>query len=206
MKNRSLLLLLCVAICLLPGCILDKPLSEPNSEKIDQALLGHWLLVETDKDTGEQIEEHYFIGGYDVADNPPFMQMSRTSYNATRKRIEVNGHLAFVSQTTSGKSKFLNMYYDGEKGAYADFTSKGSYRAWVKSEKPTCAPVLYHVEGDTVTFTGPDFGAIRALIKSGVLAKKGKGTTAASLLAYLKANGTAKIFPPAEAVRFKRVK
>lgn len=182
----SILLLACC--CLLTGCLVDAPLSDPANAELDEQLLGHWTATQGTTET------HLFIGRHSTKGNPAsVIEVREMAYDTKEMKTVPSAKTYYGSITTIGKLKFVNKFHETVSET-ADLSGPGSYERWTKLAKRSCNIFKYEIDGNNLNVSSAELGKYGDLVKSGDLKQQEGITTVASLLAYLHRTGGAALF------------
>lgn len=205
----SRLLALCI-VCTFIGCDLDRPLSDPEATPSDQRLLGNWARLDLQ---GGVTHEQLFIGKHTTKGNPTgLMDAAFLAYDLKNQQL-ASGRLGhgcerfYFSTSVIGNSKFVNMYRAGQFGDKpADFSYEESYAKWTRDPERRCCVLMYDVSETELIVTIPDDELFGQLKQKGTLKSGGNkdGVSSASLVAYLEKEGTEKLFPRRNSIKYEK--
>jgi hypothetical protein len=183
------------------GCIIDKPLSDPKTSKVDERLLGRWEGVVT-KANPDAADSLMYIGRHAVAGNPTgIMEGLTVDYDdKAQKIIGVDSNrVGYFSHTKVGEMNLINVFYEDvaekEDPREADLSSTDSYEKWSKNPKRSVCLIRYVFDGETVKFYLADPVKLDDLAKNGKLKRADDNIISAdSLAAYMAKSGSEGLF------------
>jgi len=199
------------------GCVLDKPLSDPKTAKVDERLLGRWVGVNRPNNPDAE-GSLLWIGRHAVKGNPEgIMEGLAVGYDDKDQMIVGDSpSVSYFSITKVGSVDMLNVFYEevpiapGKKTTTArpaDLSHDDSYAAWSESPSRSSFLFRYVFDGDQLKFYLVDLDKLEALAKAGELKKQGELITAESLAAYIEKNGADGLFVgDADMVAYKKAK
>lgn len=156
-SKRWILYLSSLLLCLPgPGCDDSKnPLSDPQSAKLDQRLVGMWR---EGKDDDEAVYYHMGPAG----DGFPNGMLRIVEIAHKKGKLEPPAeYLAF--STTIGKNDYLNLVLDLQRKAIRTMDENG----WKADAVAAYTLMKYHVDGNRLVVWAIDEGAKERAIKSG---------------------------------------